>query len=264
VTENDSRADLRPPEESRDPNTVNWATVLAAAGVAALVAAIILTIGVVGLSRGNGDGQTIVVRGEETSTVAARPTTSAAPSTAPSAAATSAPGGAAPTGAGAAVVPGGAGDTGGGASPQDAEPQDAGSGDGGTPEAAPQADSGDFAVTTPDPSVDDLNGIVTFLTATDASDDAKRRNIESADALIVPQTVSRIGLFRAPRGGARITGPVERDGDRVTAQLNAHSTGIPDVSMPVDFVYVDGTWRLASSSICQGVSTIGLPIYCNA
>ena len=57
---------------------------------------------------------------------------------------------------------------------------------------------------------------------------------------------------------------MERNGDTITVQLHSFSAGIPDISMPINFVYKDGNWRLASSSMCQGVKTVGLPIYCNA
>ena len=122
----------------------------------------------------------------------------------------------------------------------------------------------DYVVTSKNPTIEELNGIVHFLTATDASDSAKTRNIEAPDAVVVPKTVSRIGLFRAPRGGSTVSGPIKRDGNRITVHLDAHSAGIPTVSMPITFVYKDGNWRLASSSMCAGVRTLGLPIYCNA
>jgi hypothetical protein len=128
------------------------------------------------------------------------------------------------------------------------------------------ADAGttDGTDSVPTPGTDELTDIVHLLTASDASDAEKEKYLESTDALIVPQTVSRVGLFRAPRGGSEITGPVERDGDTVTAHLNAWSQGIPDVSLPITFVYRDGTWRLSSASVCTGVRTVGLPVYCNA
>lgn len=128
---------------------------------------------------------------------------------------------------------------------------------------APWEEAGEEAGV-PTPSADELTGIVHLLTATDADDAEKSRYLEAEDAIVVPQTVSRIGLFRAPRGGSEVTGPVTREGDTATAQLHAWSQGIPDVSMQITFVRRDGTWRLSSSSVCSGVRTIGLPIYCNA
>lgn len=122
----------------------------------------------------------------------------------------------------------------------------------------------DFIATAANPSVDDLNAIIWFLVATDAPSSAKARNIETEQAIVVPDTVSRIGLFRAPRGGFRVSGPVRGGGDRITAHLDAFSQGTPEVSLDVDFVRVGGNWRLADSSMCNGVRAVGLPIYCNA
>lgn len=122
----------------------------------------------------------------------------------------------------------------------------------------------DFIATAANPSVDDLNAIIWFLVATDAPSSAKARNIETEQAIVVPDTVSRIGLFRAPRGGFRVSGPVRGGGDRITAHLNAFSQGTPEVSLDVDFVRVGGNWRLADSSMCNGVRAVGLPIHCNA
>lgn len=121
----------------------------------------------------------------------------------------------------------------------------------------------DFAVTNEDPTIEDLNNIVFFLTTTDAPSEAKSRNIEVQEAIVVPQTVSRIGLFRAPRGGSLLTDPV-RNGNTITVNLHAYSAGIPNINMSIDFVYADGSWRLAALSMCKGVKTVGLPIYCNA
>ena len=122
----------------------------------------------------------------------------------------------------------------------------------------------DFTVTTQNPTVADFNNIVAFLVATPASDAAKARNVEGGEiAVVVPRTVYNLGLFRAPRGSSTVTGPIVRKGNVATVNLHARSAGRPDVNMPIDFVY-QGNWKLASSSMCKGVKTVGLPIYCNA
>ncbi|MFT4200572.1 hypothetical protein [Gordonia sp. (in: high G+C Gram-positive bacteria)] len=121
-----------------------------------------------------------------------------------------------------------------------------------------------FKVTKANPSVGDLNNIVTFLVATPASDEAKAANVEGGrDAVVVPRTVYNLGLFRAPRGSANVTGPIKRKGNRATVDMHARSAGRPDINMPIDFVY-QGNWKLAANSMCKGVKTVGLPIYCNA
>ncbi|MFT3898981.1 MAG: hypothetical protein QM728_01875 [Gordonia sp. (in: high G+C Gram-positive bacteria)] len=122
-----------------------------------------------------------------------------------------------------------------------------------------------FKVTKANPSAQDLDNIVKFLVATNASDQAKAANVEGGQsAVVVPRTVYQQGLFRAPRGSSKVTGPVTRKGTtRVTANLHARSAGRPDINMPIDFVY-QGNWKLAANSMCKGVKTVGLPIYCNA
>lgn len=139
---------------------------------------------------------------------------------------------------------------------------DAGTGKGWEPSSALPAD---FVVTSEDPTLDELNAIVHFLVATQASDEAKARNLEAGEsAVVVPQTVYRLGLFRSPNGWKRLSGPIiASDGVR-TVTLDASSTGRPSVHMQIDFVYLDGNWRLADSSICQGVRAVGLPLHCNA
>ena len=131
---------------------------------------------------------------------------------------------------------------------------------GGTAAALPA----NFTVSAANPSVADFNSIVQFLVATPASDTAKAANIEGGEsAVVVPRTVYNLGLFRAPKGSAGVSGPIVRTDSRATLKMHARSAGRPDISMPIDFVY-QGNWKLASSSMCQGVKTVGLPIYCNA
>lgn len=133
--------------------------------------------------------------------------------------------------------------------------------------AAPAAHAlpADFTVTSDEPTADDLGEIIEFLVATDASDEAKARNLEGGmDAVVVPKTVYNLGLFRAPRGSNDVTEVTSRSGDTVQASLQAASAGRPTVNTTVEFKKIDGNWRLANNSICQGVKTVGLNIYCNA
>ncbi|WP_440713995.1 hypothetical protein [Gordonia sp. FQ] len=123
----------------------------------------------------------------------------------------------------------------------------------------------DFTVTTDDPSTSELNDIIEFLVATPASDEAKARNLEGGmDAVVVPKTVYNLGLFRAPRGSHEITEITGRSGDTISATLKASSAGRPSVNTTIEFKKIDGNWRLANNSICRGVKTVGLNIYCNA
>lgn len=132
--------------------------------------------------------------------------------------------------------------------------------------AAQSASAADFEVTAAQPTAAQLNALVQFLVATDAPDSAKAHNVEGGmSSVVVPRTVYTLGLFRAPRGASTVSGPVTASGENaVTANLTAHSAGIPSVNMPVEFKRIDGNWRLASSSMCSGVKAVGLPIFCNA
>lgn len=123
----------------------------------------------------------------------------------------------------------------------------------------------DFTVTKNNPTTGDLNNIVEFLVATRASDQAKARNLEGGmNAVIVPKTVYNLGLFRAPRGSHAITAITGRDGNTLSARLRANSAGRPGVNTVIYFKKIGGNWRLANSSVCTGVKTVGLNIYCNA
>lgn len=281
-----------------NPRSLNWPTVLVSAGAAAVVSSVILSIGVVGMHRDDAaaSAQPAVVRvvTDSGQAVAQDPADAPAPADgtaptdgrAPAAAKTpaAAGGGARPhTGGGAAPAPQAGGASAPDAQPgaaaagpeadarQDGAPEEGASEEGTVPEGEITAWSpestlpADFAVTAEDPSLADLNNIVYFITATPASDEAKARNIEAGmGGVIVPKTVYNLGLFRAPRGWSRVTGPMQRSGDAITVQLHSFSSGMPGVDMPITFVRQDGVWKLASSSLCAGVRTVGLPIYCNA
>ncbi|MCZ0911395.1 hypothetical protein O4157_01425 [Gordonia amicalis] len=122
-----------------------------------------------------------------------------------------------------------------------------------------------FTVTTDRPTLADLNDIVEFLVETPASDQAKAANVEGGmNAVIVPKTVYSLGLFRAPRGWNEVTGPLVQKGDSVTATLNSGSAGRPTIRMTIEFKKLDGNWKLAANSLCQGVKTVGLNVYCNS
>jgi len=122
-----------------------------------------------------------------------------------------------------------------------------------------------FTLRTDRPSLDDLNKVVYFLVATGASDQAKAANVEGGmSSVIVPRTVYTLGLFRAPLGWNRVTGPLVQNGDHVTATLNSGSAGRPTIRMTIAFKRINGNWALASSSMCEGVKTVGLRIYCNS
>lgn len=122
-----------------------------------------------------------------------------------------------------------------------------------------------FRVTSANPTAAELNDLVQFIVATPASDADKAANVQGGmSSVVVPRTVYTLGLFRAPRGSSEVTGPLARNGNTVTGNLTASSVGIPTVRMKVNFVREGGNWKLASSSMCEGVKAVGLPIFCNA
>ncbi|WP_059037738.1 hypothetical protein [Gordonia desulfuricans] len=120
-----------------------------------------------------------------------------------------------------------------------------------------------FRVTSEQPTAAELNSIIEFLVATPASDSAKAANLEGGmNAVIVPRTVYTLGLFRPPLGWHQVSDP-KQDGDAITATLTSGSAGRPTIRVPIQFKRIDGNWRLSASSLCQGVKTVGLNIYCN-
>lgn len=286
---------------SRGGREINWPTVLVSAAVAALVSSLFLALGVVGLHRSASapaeivvavdprgavsvDGQTVTDGG-----AAAVSSSSDLPPGATSGSATTTAssgedgGGLSPATAAAAPTavpapggrPGPNGDTTGGQGAQGGEAGAAveapGTGDDAGPAEGERVTGwtppgplpADFAVTTSDPTLDDLNAIVHLLVATPADDAAKARNLEAGmGGVVVPQTVYNLGIFRAPQGWKRITGPVERSGDTITATLHSESAGRPSIRTRVVFVQRDGNWKLSTRSVCEGVRTVGLPIAC--
>lgn len=282
----------------RGGGEINWPTVLVSAAAAALVSSLFLALGVVGLHRSLDSPTEIVVAVDPRGAVTVDGTpveglAGAASSSSSDLLSDPTPGTTVPATSTPATTA--AGEDGGGLSPATgaartttapapapsavpvagdaapAPPRDE------TPDAepAPAEDErvtgwtppgplpADFAVTTDDPTLDDLNAIVHLLVATPADDTAKARNLEAGmGGVVVPRTVYNLGIFRAPQGWKRITGPVERNGDTITATLHSESAGRPSINTRVVFVKHDGNWKLSTQSVCQGVRTVGLPISC--
>lgn len=126
------------------------------------------------------------------------------------------------------------------------------------------ADSGEFRLTREVPTLADLDQQVHFLVATPASDQAKAANLEGGmNAVIVPRTVYNLGLFRAPLGWHEVTGPETHTAYEHTAMLHSGSAGRPTIAVRVTWKRIDGAWKLANSSLCEGVKIVGLPIPCS-
>lgn len=134
----------------------------------------------------------------------------------------------------------------------------------GIPSTTASADAGDFRITRDVPTLDDLNQQVKFLVETPASDEAKAANLEGGmKAVVVPRTVYNLGLFRAPQGWNQVTGPETQNGNVHTAILHSNSAGRPGIVMKVTWKRIDGTWKMANSSLCEGVKVVGLSIPCD-
>ncbi|WP_082964053.1 hypothetical protein [Mycobacterium sp. 852002-51961_SCH5331710] len=127
----------------------------------------------------------------------------------------------------------------------------------------PAADH-EFAITSEVPSLEELDQQIRLLVATPAPDAVKAAQLEGGSrAVVVPKMVYRVGFFRPPRGSSVVTGPETHDGDRHTAIINATRQGSPTVRVEAEWRRIDGRWKLASKSLCNGIKTLGLPIPCN-
>ncbi|OBH01464.1 hypothetical protein A5698_00880 [Mycobacterium sp. E136] len=127
----------------------------------------------------------------------------------------------------------------------------------------PAADH-EFAITSEVPSLEELDQQIRLLVATPAPDAVKAAQLEGGSrAVVVPKMVYRVGFFRPPRGSSVVTGPETHDDDRHTAIINATRQGSPTVRVEAEWRRIDGRWKLASKSLCNGIKTLGLPIPCN-
>ena len=129
---------------------------------------------------------------------------------------------------------------------------------------ADPATSGDFAISSEVPTLAELDSQIRLLVATPAPDWVKAAQLEGGSrAVVVPKMIYRVGFFRPPRGSSMVTGPETHEPDRHTAVINASRQGAPTVQVVAEWRRIDGRWKLASKSLCNGIKTIGLPIPCN-
>ena len=122
----------------------------------------------------------------------------------------------------------------------------------------------DFAITSEVPTLAELDAQIRLLVATPAPDWVKANQLEGGSrAVVVPKMIYRVGFFRPPKGSSVVTGPEPHEPDRHTAVINASRQGSPTVQVVAEWRRIDGQWKLASKSLCNGIKTIGLPIPCN-
>ncbi|WP_202421779.1 hypothetical protein [Gordonia sp. SID5947] len=242
---------------------VNWPTVMMAGGVAAIISAVVVTIGVVGLlvsdigrsgDTASGAQPTVVNLGSAQSAVppgAAPPQGSAAN---PPAAAPAAPGAAADKGGegSSADLPAGEGASGGGMMP------------GAAPQAVPQAPAAPapaqqqsaHPAKTPAQLQNDLD------TLTGNGSVARKAQGLEGGAKAVRQAqpiVTLLQRFRPLGMTYRITGPVTVTGNTMKATLELRSPGWQPARMPLYWVWRDGQWKLSNRSICDLGAYGGIP-----
>lgn len=129
---------------------------------------------------------------------------------------------------------------------------------------ADPAAAGEFAITSAVPTLAELDAQIRLLVASPAPDHVKAAQLEGGTrAVVVPKMIYRVGFFRPPKGSSMVTGPETHESDRHTAVINASRQGAPTVQVVAEWRRIDGRWKLASKSLCNGIKTIGLPIPCN-
>ncbi|MFW0783147.1 hypothetical protein AAFP35_01380 [Gordonia sp. CPCC 206044] len=243
---------------------VNWPTVLVSGGVAAIISAVIVTIGVVGLlvsELGDRDAAasaqqqpTVVNLGSAQSAApsAAAPGAGAAPGApgAPAAAAPPAAAAAPPEGS-SADLPAGGGTSGGGMLPGAAAPQ-------GVPQAQSAAPQQTTARSTP--TVGKLQNDLDMLVGGGSPAQKAARLEGGSRAVTQAQPIVTVLQRFKPLGFSyRVTGPVSVNGGTAKATLELRSPGWNPAKMPLYWVWKGGQWKLSNRSICDIGSYAQIP-----
>ncbi|MEE4022145.1 hypothetical protein V1Y59_03555 [Gordonia sp. PKS22-38] len=262
---------------------VNWPTVLVSGGVAAIISALVVTIGVVGLLLSD--------IGQESSASSAQPTVvnlGSAQGQVPQAPGSAVPSAGVPPAAGAAdpaMPPGpkGGGDalgepigppgegssadlpSGGGASGGGLAP-------GAVPEAAPgapqqqapqqqapqtsQTQSGSRSA----PTVGQLQSDLDYLVG-GAPNGQKAQRLEGGQRAVnqAQPVIMLLQRFKPLGFEFTVVGPVTVNGNTAKATLELRSPGYQPARMPVYWVWQDGRWKLSNRSICDIGSYAQIP-----
>ncbi|AUH67875.1 MULTISPECIES: hypothetical protein [Gordonia] len=235
------------PAAEESGTSINWPTVMMAAGISAVVSAIVLSIGLVGLMLSDVGGNraaaqeapaTVVNLGaQQTQPHAAAPASdSAAPSS-------DAPAADAPA-ADAPVADAPAADAPAAQAPAAAQQQ--------TPTAQGPTK----------PTAAQLQAEMDYL-ASGASNAQKAQRLEGG-ARAVNQAQGILGLaakFKPMGLTYRIVDPVTVNGNIASARLKLSSPGYQPTYMTMKWVWKDGRWKLTNSSICELGSYANIP--CN-
>ncbi|ROZ99342.1 hypothetical protein [Gordonia sp. OPL2] len=255
----------------RNGDGVNWPTVLMAGGISAIISALVVTIGVVGLllsdigrdnnAASNSAQPTVVNLGSAQSQGPQASAPGAAPrATAPGAPAAGAPAVGEPAGppgeGSSADLPAGGGASGGGVAPG-AAPQPA-------PEvpAAPQQTQQQAQTPTsrPTPTVGQLQGDLNALVGGGSAAQKGQRLEGGQRAATQAQPIVLLLQRFKPLGFTyRVVGPVSVTGNTAKATLELRSPGYQPARMPVYWVWKDGQWKLSNRSICDIGSYAQIP-----
>lgn len=235
-------------------SSVNVPTVLASAGVAAVVSAVVVTIGVVGIAVGGGFDDSAPNAAAQTPTVV---NLGAAQSALPQAAAAAAPASAAPasTPATAAApaaeqVPASDGGAGSGAAPVAPAPQP-----GATAAPAPTAVAPAAAPTAVAPqalSPGQLNTKVRLLMNTGASRAARADELESGARGLGPvDAVANVLRVSGAGFTYQMIAPVTVSGNSMTATLQMSLVGQGSRTRALTWVWTGDKWKLSDRSTCD-------------
>ncbi|WP_018180246.1 hypothetical protein [Jongsikchunia kroppenstedtii] len=235
-----------PPAEQPEPQNgskVSVPTILASAGVAAIISALIVTIGVVGLviadnnrNDNNASSQTptVVNLGAAAQTAAAgAPQQAAGAPAAPQA-------GAQPTAAGEQVP-----ESGGGGAPQGA----------GTPQAQAQAPAAQQTQQAAGPqalTAGQLNTKIKLIMNTGASN-AQRADELQGGARALGSINQVAEMLRVSGAGFtyQMVGPVKLNGTTLTANLQMSLVGNGSRYRQLSWIWMDNKWKLSNASVCD-------------
>ncbi|MED5802295.1 hypothetical protein VX037_14770 [Gordonia sp. Z-3] len=251
---------------------VSWPTVLVAGGVSAIISALIVTIGVVGLLLSDiGQGTsassaqpTVVNLGSAQGQLPQQAPTAGAPASAAPPAGAANPSIAAgpkgevlgPPGEGSSAdLPAGGGASGGGLAP------------GAVPEAAPQQPTQQTQQTTQTttasratPTVGQLQNDLDVLVG-GGSNAQKAQRLEGGQRAVnqAQPIVLLLQRFKPLGFTYNVTGPVTVNGNTAKATLELKSPGYQPARMPVYWVWQGGQWKLSNRSICDIGSYAQIP-----
>lgn len=227
-------------EDGVQKSGVNVPTVLASAGVAAVVSSLVVTIGVVGVMLSGNGGE---------SSTAAQPTVVNLGS---AAGAASAPAAAAPAHTAAAPAPAAAPAA---AAPAAAAPAPAVAPEQAAPEAAPAETADTVAAepvqaAAPDLTVDQMYQMTSILMGNYA--DADKANVLESGMTAVPSVNIVSGMLAAagPSLTWTVVGPATRDGDSMYGTLSMSLVGNGTRTLPLRFVWTGDSWKVSNESVC--------------